>query len=73
MTYVWLILQQQEELRKKEIDLSILRLYFSGAKELISASISAGLSGNLPSISLTKRRGLPARGCTCYAKMVMEA
>lgn len=54
-TYMLVVLQQQEELKEKK-DLSILRPYFSGVKELISASIYAGLNGNLPSIAFAKKK-----------------
>lgn len=55
--YMLVVLQQQEELKEKK-DLSILRPYFSGVKELISASIYAGLNGNLPSIAFAKKKKL---------------
>lgn len=72
-TYMLVVLQQQEELKEKK-DLSILRPYFSGVKELISASIYAGLNGNLPSIAFAKKKKscFPTCDYTCCAEMVME-
>lgn len=56
MTYVLVVLQQQGIIKeKKKYNFSILRLHFNGAKELISVSVYAGLSGNLPSIAFPER------------------